>query len=525
MHCSSAILATHPFGLVGETLGLVPNPQGPPVPYNDSIDRPDIRPAVEKALHHLASLLSKADIVTNRYELKEGIQADRTTSKGLVIFRERFEAFKNSLRKNQKQKSTWQVTQWAIHDLDKFRTLVEKITNLLDAFEGITSALGILKRQQPLLMKEVESVSDRQSRRLLQEATSSTKSVSLRFISDAASVRLSILNASTATESSGYESFHTAPSNLGFGEASSNTSLQRIMHEKRHLGSTPARPDDLSLLADVPQQQCVMAELIKKKGKPNCKAGFFSGDEHYGDSIAPVKRADDRLWRQASANLVVNANKNSSTARRVFLELRAIREANIPFISASPVGDSLSEVLASIEGPPDTPYEGGIFWISVKFPLVGSVPLLRLQTKIYHPNINHMGQICADFESWWHDPGLGKFMGASSTATSYAWFANKSSNNFSLGAILTALCSLLANPNIEDPLVPEVAEVYVTDYNRFWEAAKLYTDQYAHGGRPPDCEILYHGDDTINGAPLNSPLQAYARSTTSVSPEPWRGFA
>ena len=70
------------------------------------------------------------------------------------------------------------------------------------------------------------------------------------------------------------------------------------------------------------------------------------------------------------------------------LELRDIRTSKVPFISAAPLGDSLEKVLASIEGPPETPYEGGIFWIAVRLarnPF--NPPLLRFQTKIYHPNI------------------------------------------------------------------------------------------------------------------------------------------
>lgn len=195
-----------------------------------------------------------------------------------------------------------------------------------------------------------------------------------------------------------------------------------------------------------------MAEILQTRGGLVPKPDFTSGDEHYGDALAEAKRRDYELWASAAPKLLLRANENTSTARQVFLELRGIREAGISFISASPVADSLDKILASTERPPDTPYEGGMFWISVKFPTPSSAPLLRFQTRIYHPDTDHVGKVCADYESWWSDPDLGKLMGMPARVPGGAWF---SKHHFSLGVLLTALCDLLANPNIEDPLVPE----------------------------------------------------------------------
>ncbi|KAK1757885.1 hypothetical protein QBC47DRAFT_459326 [Echria macrotheca] len=466
-----------------------------------AIDRPDIRPTVEKALNHLCSLLAKADVITERYELKEEeTQIERSSSNGLAIFRQKFESFRRSIRRNQKQKSTWKVTRWAVHDLPKFRALVEEIRDLIDGLEGVTSSLGVLERQQALLVKEVESISDTQSLRLLQEVASSRGSQSLRLLSDAASARLSIVRnpsvtttdvAPTAlTGSSSSTSYHTAPSrpaqrsvnvNVPESQCQPNLDLAIVSEE------TASPP----LQEDVPQHQRIMADLLRRKGKSVIRTDFSSGDDRYGAALAGVKKFDDRLWADASPNLLLKANDNNSAARRAFLELRSIRESGVPFISASPVGDSLDKILASIEGPPDTPYEGGVFWISVKIPADGSAPILRFQTRIYHPNINSTGKICADYETWWTDPNLGKYMRMLSQGPDSVWFSKKASNHFSLGALLTALCNLLANPNIEDPLVPEIAEVYITDYERYCEAARLYTLRHANSSRPADGQIIF----------------------------------
>ena len=72
--------------------------------------------------------------------------------------------------------------------------------------------------------------------------------------------------------------------------------------------------------------------------------------------------------------------------------------------SASPKGDNLFEWQALIFGPVDTPYEGGTFMLDISllrdtelsmgYPL--KPPNITFKTKIYHPNINHDGQICID---------------------------------------------------------------------------------------------------------------------------------
>ena len=49
-----------------------------------------------------------------------------------------------------------------------------------------------------------------------------------------------------------------------------------------------------------------------------------------------------------------------------------------------------------INGPPDTPYAGGVFPVEVfcpnDYPM--KAPMCLFRCKIYHPNINARGQIC-----------------------------------------------------------------------------------------------------------------------------------
>ena len=160
-------------------------------------------------------------------------------------------------------------------------------------------------------------------------------------------------------------------------------------------------------------------------------------------------------------------------------------------------------------GPSDSPYTGGVFFVMIHFPpdypfkppkvqfqtkvkekkkflffvvvvvvvvvfaslfsCSSSPPLLFLSVslskstpktnkhQVYHPNINSQGSICLDIlkEQW--SPAL------------------------TLSKVLLSICSLLCDPNPDDPLVPEIAHIYKTDRARYEETAREWTRKYAMG--------------------------------------------
>jgi hypothetical protein len=59
------------------------------------------------------------------------------------------------------------------------------------------------------------------------------------------------------------------------------------------------------------------------------------------------------------------------------------------------------------------------------------------------------------------------------------------------GCLLTTMCGLLATPDLDDPLVPEISQKYLEDYDRYVENAKLYTQRFATVGRPADDQLLF----------------------------------
>ena len=59
---------------------------------------------------------------------------------------------------------------------------------------------------------------------------------------------------------------------------------------------------------------------------------------------------------------------------------------------------SIQSLQATIMGPPDSPYQGGVFFLTIHFPTdyPFKPPKVAFTTKIYHPNINSNGSICLD---------------------------------------------------------------------------------------------------------------------------------
>ncbi|PPD70943.1 hypothetical protein GOBAR_DD32174 [Gossypium barbadense] len=124
-----------------------------------------------------------------------------------------------------------------------------------------------------------------------------------------------------------------------------------------------------------------------------------------------------------------------------------------------PVAEDMFHWQATIMGPPDSPYAGGVFQVTIHFPpdYPFKPPKVAFRTKVFHPNINSNGSICLDIlkEQW--SPAL------------------------TISKVLLSICSLLTDPNPDDPLVPEIAHMYKTDRNKYETTARSWTQKYAMG--------------------------------------------
>jgi len=147
----------------------------------------------------------------------------------------------------------------------------------------------------------------------------------------------------------------------------------------------------------------------------------------------------------------------SSFKRRLQRELQEMKSRSPTGCVASPTGDDITRWDGVIDGPQDSPYEGGKFKLDITFTAryPFEAPKIVFKTKVYHPNISASGSICLDI--------LGS-----------AW-----SPALTISKVLLSILSLLNDPNPNDPLSAEPANLYKTDKEKYNSIAKEWTTKYA----------------------------------------------
>ncbi|XP_038173368.1 ubiquitin-conjugating enzyme E2 2-like [Arvicola amphibius] len=143
--------------------------------------------------------------------------------------------------------------------------------------------------------------------------------------------------------------------------------------------------------------------------------------------------------------------------KRIQKELLAMSQDPPSQCSAEPVAENMFHWKATIMGPEDSPYQGGVFFLSIHFPTTYPFkpPRISFINRIYHPNIGQNGSIFLDI--------LGS-----------EWLPT-----ITISEVLLSIRSLLCNPNPDLPLVPEIAKVYHTDLQQYDKLAREWTKRYA----------------------------------------------
>ena len=143
--------------------------------------------------------------------------------------------------------------------------------------------------------------------------------------------------------------------------------------------------------------------------------------------------------------------------KRLKKELKELTDEPLTGISAGIKKDDILSWEATIIGPSKSPYAGGMFKLNIEFP--GDYPFkppkIKFSTKILHPNINIHGSICLDILSKNWSPAL------------------------TLGKVLLSISSLLTDPNPDDPLNVDAANLYKENREEFDKRVRLHTLRYA----------------------------------------------
>lgn len=143
--------------------------------------------------------------------------------------------------------------------------------------------------------------------------------------------------------------------------------------------------------------------------------------------------------------------------KRLKYEMKDIKKNPIENFSIGFDKDDIQKINATLFGPKDTPYENGIFYLKIyindNYPFYP--PIVKFETPVYHPNISKSGEICINILKKDWSPIL------------------------TIKKILLAITALLTNPNPDDPLEGDIAEIYIKDKKQYEKNVKDYVLAYA----------------------------------------------
>ncbi|XP_073943658.1 ubiquitin-conjugating enzyme E2 S [Choristoneura fumiferana] len=182
-------------------------------------------------------------------------------------------------------------------------------------------------------------------------------------------------------------------------------------------------------------------------------------------------------------------NVSPQRGRAAARELRRLAAHPPPGVKLLLRDDDLTDIVALIEGPAETPYEGGVFRVRLalgrEFP--AAPPRAFFLTRIFHPNVGRGGEVCVNTLKRDWRPELG------------------------LEHALLALRCLLIAPNADSALNADAAALLRARYDDYFARAKLLTDIHA---RPKP---------TANAQDDNTTTIASGAGEPTVSAEPTEG--
>eukprot|EP00994_Dinema_validum_P002264 NODE_1491_length_931_cov_179.629252_g1156_i0.p1 GENE.NODE_1491_length_931_cov_179.629252_g1156_i0~~NODE_1491_length_931_cov_179.629252_g1156_i0.p1 ORF type:complete len:212 (+),score=34.22 NODE_1491_length_931_cov_179.629252_g1156_i0:72-707(+) len=188
-----------------------------------------------------------------------------------------------------------------------------------------------------------------------------------------------------------------------------------------------------------------------------------------------------------------------NTVKIVWRELSALMKDKMDGIQLSINEENLAHIEASIMGPENTPFQGGVFTVRLvldaDYP--ESPPKGYFLTRIFHPNVSGKGEICVNTlkKDWHKDCGLKH--------------------------VLMIIRCLLIEPNPESALNMDAGHLILENYEEFCKRARLFTQ--LHAVKDSTKENIPTGDSNVNvpsSQMSKSSVLASKNENTSAGPAP-----
>lgn len=392
--------------------------------YANELNDERVARPITNTLSCLQRLLSDTDGLSRSYGISVGshpLAFRRRHARFVSNFGERHRedavgedsarALRRQQRRQQRQANLWHVNQWAIRDANKFESLLTEISVLVKDLKDLTDHITSHRNTENIAREMVAEVDESELPMIEQAVQDSSATI----LSNAASVRLRSIEARAVSATSGV-----------------TTSFTFLTAPRRQ--DNPLELDE-SMIVTGRSETFDFAFLISENAKA-CAC-------------------------QAEMGIQGSEDMNPAKRRRLQLELRAMisNPDAEKWWTLRPVLDRLDKWLATIRGPSDTPYEGGIFHIRIdvgdQYPFAPA--RMRFLTKILHPNVEANGAICTDllYNMWNLDYGLE--------------FALKS------------VALLLDKPNWDEPVDGEHLAAFRENRPAFEVEARRWTRMYATG--------------------------------------------
>jgi len=165
--------------------------------------------------------------------------------------------------------------------------------------------------------------------------------------------------------------------------------------------------------------------------------------------------APEQSWKK---QYQAEAEKAKQVLKRLAKEL-AWMAKDPPFNCAmEQIDNNPYHCKATVLGPDDSPYSGGVFFLDINFPrdYPWKAPTIMFTTEIFHINFKQNQRICIQ------------------NIAKYGW-----SPAISIDKLLVSIVSLLSNPSTTNCCVNETAKLYESDKEKYMQLAKEWTQRYA----------------------------------------------